>query len=269
MKRIIATPAGRERYLKVLLKNLIKNKQDFDEWHLWLNTTSFSDIEYCKKLEAENSWIKTFPLMVPYKGNESIYSFFKYCTDPDTVYLRLDDDIVFLEKNFCKEIFKFRINNPEPFLVYGNILNNSCISFLHQQKNLLNFSNFKVDYDCVGNLWKPESAYIVKKMHEVFIKKIKTVQSVFFLHFKEPWLLKNYERVSINCISWLGKTFASFGGHVETDEECWLACNKPRELQTPNVVFGEAVCSHFSFYTQRDYMDNTDLLEQYDSISHL
>lgn len=37
MKRIIVTPAGRERYLEVLLNNMIKCKDEFNEWHLWID----------------------------------------------------------------------------------------------------------------------------------------------------------------------------------------------------------------------------------------
>lgn len=33
-KCILITPAGRRDYLQILVKHLIKQKEDFDEWHL-------------------------------------------------------------------------------------------------------------------------------------------------------------------------------------------------------------------------------------------
>ena len=269
MKKIIVTPAGRQRYLEILLKNLIKNKKDFNEWHLWLNTDNISDINYCKELELSFPLIKTFPLTCPLDKNNSIYKFFVNCIDLDSVYVRLDDDIVYLEKDFCKKLFQFRKENSDPFLVYGNVINNSCISFLHQQKKLLNVPGLQIEYNCMGNMWKSSEAQYVEKMHNEFIKEVKLKKNAEFLHFEDPWIFKDYEHVSINCISWLGKTFASFDGNVGVDEERWLSCDKPKQLQTPNVVFGKAVCSHFSFYTQREHLDQTNLLEQYNSISHL
>ena len=58
MKIIVVTPAGRKRYLKILLKNLQKQKNDFDEWHLWENTRNKEDEIYIKELEKKYDWIK-------------------------------------------------------------------------------------------------------------------------------------------------------------------------------------------------------------------
>ena len=38
MKRIIVTPAGRKRYLAILIKYLVKQKHSFDSWQIWCNT---------------------------------------------------------------------------------------------------------------------------------------------------------------------------------------------------------------------------------------
>jgi hypothetical protein len=85
MKIEIVTPAGRQRYLELLFLHLKSQKVDFDQWTLWLNTTNRSDIEFCKKLERENEWIKTIDLDIHCSGNGSISSFFKHAKDPDTV----------------------------------------------------------------------------------------------------------------------------------------------------------------------------------------
>ena len=138
MKKVIVTPAGRERYLQTLVKYIKREVGTFDEWHLWLNTNIQSDIDYCRQLEQTYSWIKVITIPTV---NEvlltNIYKFFKYAQDIDSVYIRLDDDIVYLEPGFFDKLFKKRLENPEPFLVYPNIINNAIISHIHQRLSLI------------------------------------------------------------------------------------------------------------------------------------
>lgn len=55
---IVVTPAGRERYLRILVKHLERQKADFDEWHLWDNAQTQEDRDYINQLTREYSWIK-------------------------------------------------------------------------------------------------------------------------------------------------------------------------------------------------------------------
>jgi hypothetical protein len=180
------------------------------------------------------------------------------------VYIRLDDDVVFIEKGFFDKLYKYRIEHPDPFLVYGNIINNSIISHLHQNNNLVKYDK-RVGYNAVDDIgWK--DPFFAEAIHRAFIADVKAGNidkwhSTFNVH---PC---HYQRVSINCISWLGKTFAEFGGNVGVNEELWLSQDKPRQLNRPNVIFGDAIVAHFSFYTQRAYLDMTDLLDEYKKLA--
>ena len=128
---IVVTPSGRKRYLEKLYKHLCNQKTDFQYWHLWINTVDKNDIEYMKTLEKENSWIKLIHIEnLICTSNENISKFFRYAVDPDTVYIRLDDDVVWLENNFIKKLSTFRIENPEYFLVFANIVNNNVIDYI-------------------------------------------------------------------------------------------------------------------------------------------
>ena len=80
------------------------------------------------------------------------------------------------------------------------------------------------------------------------------------------WILYFNERVSINCISWLGSTFSEFDGQVGHDEEQWLACDAPVLKNKMNIIYGGFVCVHYSFFTQRDHLDKTDILQLYKNI---
>lgn len=290
MKIEIVTPAGRKKTLSILFKNLQAQKEHFDIWTLWLNTTNREDIDYCKSLEKKYSWIKTIDLSVPYSETFSIYSFFKHACNPNILYIRLDDDIVWLEPNFIKNLSDFRSKNPQYFLVYGNIINNSIIDHLHQRYG---------NYSMVKGLWgssdlKPErvildtnesdkiddiiwystfcdkgwaSGQIAEKKHNIFLKSIADNDLERFKF--NIWILYSYERVSINCISWLGSEFAKFNGLVGQDEENWLAHEYPKLIEKPNVIYGQVLSAHYAFRTQREHLEKTNVLERYDAIAPL
>jgi hypothetical protein len=268
MKRVIVTPAGRERYLQRLLKHLERQKSDFDEWHLWMNTRVASDIAYAEKLAATYPWIST--VYLPEKENDpnTEYNNYRICrffpldaVDRDAVYLRLDDDVVWLEPTFVSKMFDYRLSHPEPFLIYGNIINNAILSHLHQRAGLLPRTK-PAGYACMDDVgWR--DPVFAEEVHMSFLRSSSLKQ---WQHFQRWTLhLDEYERCSINAISWTGNEFAAFGGKVGNDEEQWLSVDKPRELGRPNEINGQAVCVHFSFYTQRDHLDATDILEQYDA----
>lgn len=263
MKRIVVTPAGRQRYLELLVRHLASQKTDFDEWQLWMNTTEVADIEFGESLAARYDWITT--VYIPAYGpqtNRNICKFFPgQAADPDAVYVRLDDDVVWLSPTFLKSIFTYRIANPAPFLVYANIINNAVISYLHQHGG--NVTSDKVArYECMDEVGWRDPAF-AESLHRAFLERPGDPCWSFF----ERWVLPHYERVSINAISWLGSDFAQFQGVVGDDEEQWLSCDKPRQLGRPNVILGSAVCVHFSFYTQRPHLDSTDVLAGYAALA--
>jgi hypothetical protein len=84
MKRIIVTPAGRKRYLKILLQNLIKCKNEFDHWDIWINTKNQEDIDFILEIEKNYDFITTIQatseINTEWPG-ASIHQFFKGCID--------------------------------------------------------------------------------------------------------------------------------------------------------------------------------------------
>ncbi len=267
-KIVVVTPAGRKKYMEVLLKYILREKDIIDEYKIWVNTTNKSDIAYFKQLEKEYKGFITLDerfLEERETGeNRNIYRFFDKCIDSDTIYIRLDDDIVYLQPDFIKLLATYRINNPDPFLVYGTILNNGVIDSIVQNLGL--YSSFPYfNYSCTDTIAFDDS-HICENKHSYllhnYLLKLKTPPKLF-----EKWVLQRYERVSINCISWLGETFATFNGEVGEDEEAWLSMTHPEKTKNPNVVFGGAYCVHFAFGPQRDYLDKTNILSLYKQVA--
>jgi hypothetical protein len=264
MNVIVVTPAGRKRYLEKLYKHLCNQKTDFKEWHLWINTVNENDIEYMKVLEKSNDWIKLVHIdNITCTSNRNISKFFRYTVDPDNVYIRLDDDVVWLENNFIKKLSTFRIENPEYFLVYANIVNNNVIDHIHQNNGAIqNVPN--IDNICKGNSWK--NAAFAHEIHTQFINARKS-NNIDIWKF-EPKLTNS--RVSINAISWIGPSFSDFANDETRtkDEEQFLSCDYPRSMKKMNIIYGDALCVHLGFFTQRDaIIEGKRLDDRIDEIS--
>lgn len=266
-KYVIVTPSGRKKYLEILFKYILKYREYIDEYRLWVNTHNIEDIEYMESLAKSYDFVKLdFSADgLPTKGDcWAIHSFFKNCTDENTIYLRLDDDIVWMEDDFIFKMYDFRINNPQYFLVYANIINNAIMDHIRQRLGCFEscqiLQRHLFSYDCMDEIgWKnPTVAYL---KHQQFLKDIK-LNNINMYKFHK-WVLFFYERVSINCISWFGKDFKEFNGIVGANEEEWLSHDKPLNLLTPNCINGDALCSHFAFYSQRNFLDTTNILEEY------
>jgi len=269
-KTIIVTPAGRKRYLEILLNNLLKQKKHFSVWQLWLNTENQEDIDYCKSLEKQYDWIKCYDLDIPFAGIVSIHTFFKYATDKDCVYIRLDDDIVYIEKDFVRKLSASRRKNPEPFLIYANIVNNSICDHIHQRIGALPYSVGRINYNVLDDVgWR--SGIVAEQKHKVFFDHIEN-GTLNAYKFSPQWILKSDhpEHCSINAISWLGSRFAEFEGRVGENEEIWLSIDKPTADHTHNIICGDALCVHYAFWPQRDHVDScTYVLDKYREISNL
>lgn len=263
MKRILTTPAGRKRYLELLFNHLKNQKNEFDEWILWMNTNVQEDLDYMKKLSDENEWVKLQPSKMDQFTSYNIHHFFHEAIDENAVYIRLDDDVIYIHPGSLTKLFNFRISNPEYFLVYGNILNNALTSHLHQRRGVL------PDYPKLGYMCTDENGWnnphVTETIHREFFKSYNNGEINKF--FIDNWLLHYYERCSINVISWLGKTFKEFNGQVGNDEEQWLSVDKPIQIQKPNIIFGEGLFIHYAFFTQRNHIDSTDILNIYKIIS--
>jgi hypothetical protein len=256
--RVVAvTPAGREKYLEILAPYLIKCDL-IDEWRLWVNTTNSSDIEYMRSLSLNNQKVTLeynkpeFPIGIMPLGY-TIHQFYRNCCDPKTIYIRFDDDICWINITSIDNLLFCRLNNNNNFLVFANIINNAITSHLYQRFGYIRYNKI-ITYLCMDSIgWGcPEFGEWV---HRTFLAN-------GWPHMPD-WELNIYERFSVNCFAFFGRDFAQFAGHVGQDEEVWLSVVKPHELQRPNLICGTAPMAHFAFYTQRDYLERTELLDIY------
>lgn len=260
---VVVTPAGRQRYMELLVKEVYKLRAVVDEYRLWVNTENEADIKYMESLQQEfPDFITLERLTVPWNRNVSIASFFKNCQDPNTVYVRFDDDIVMIDDiDAFKDFLKFRISNPEYFLVYANILNNAILCHLQQRQLVIPAIHGAYSgYLCSDpNGWN--NGNFACGLHQVILDKLQSNPEKRLRQFHiGNWLLNDYVRVSINCISWIGDSWTDFSA---IDEEEYLSVDYPRSINRPNVIYGGFSVVHFAYFTQRNVMDASGLLDAY------
>ena len=255
-KRIVAvTPAGRKSYLEVLAPYIFAKRGVIDEWHLWINTAKEQDVSYCRYLHDLDP---TFVRLVPRPEVEPTTRplpqppFFRHAIDLDTVYIKFDDDICWVAGDAVEQLWRFRQENPQYFLVMANTVCNGVCAAIHQRNGSMSFlvdgEIVRMDRHWDNKLYR--SPRIAEYVHRTFIEDLLSGDVAKYRFPEYP--LDNYENFSINCIAWDGADFAEFGGKVKgDDEERWLCTTKTRELGRKNCVCGDALVAHFGFYTHR------------------
>ena len=139
-KVVSVTPAGRRRYLEILVPYLLANRQYLTEHHFWLNTRNQDDIAYIHQLARQYPdffKVTSREVFDNVHPGHCIWQYWQDCVDPDTIYIRLDDDICFVGKDAIPKLIAFRLNHPEPFLIFGNVVNNALCSHIHQSMGVI------------------------------------------------------------------------------------------------------------------------------------
>jgi hypothetical protein len=261
---VLTIPAGRRRYLDVLIPQILR-EEGWDELQVWVNTADADDLAHLNGLPRLDPRIRLIPLPdgIAPRGPWTIHHFFTNCIANDTVYIRLDDDICYIEPQTIAKLARFRIANPEAFLIFPVIVNNAIISHIWQALGVITVNGY-IGANCMDAIgW--ENAQFAENMHRMFLDVLRGNQ---LSRLKFPNRPIAMSRMSINCISWLGAEFAKFEGRLgSNNEEEWLSVTRPTQLGGYNLIYGDAVVSHFAFYPQRSHMDATDLLERYRAIT--
>ena len=242
MKCILVTPVGRERYLSKLYKHIKRQKNEFDVWHLWMNTIIKEDIDYIESLAKSETWIKIIYKdlikIIPDKGSScrNLNLFYGDYREPSVIYIKIDDDIVFMETDFIKKLKDFRMSNRNNPIVFPNIINNNYFNDIHKHIKDIDKS-------------LPEREYALQ-IHKVF--KDNPMTDFYF----DDIVLNDFKRVGIQCFSWIGNDFPKMfnklcSDPMRHDDEQWLSFKFPLKVGVPNKVRGDCLCVHYSYNSQQ------------------
>lgn len=271
----IVTPAGREKYLSFFKKFIYRKMEEglVDSWDLWLNTINPQDIAYIESMAAENPKVKIYRIDEPITPTWESYNalqthkFFKFSHDDDAIYIRLDDDIVWVEDWAIEKICQARIDHPQAFAIYPNIINSTMCTSWHQEIGALSEEFGIVRRERPEDLdWAYLDAFnytdsgLINHIHNTFKKRFEEGSlSAYYLPSKS---FDDYKHFSICSIAWWGKDKVSPGAL----EESQMSHELPYGFRRPVWFAGDALMVHFSYHTQRDYLMTTNHLDYYREI---
>ena len=269
-QKIIAfTPCGRKRYMDLLAGYVLREHErgHIDEWILFNNAYFTDDATYADQLAAHWPWVKIFRGVKEGGGNwqarnyaasesDFIYKFYTQMTEGDgVIYIRIDDAIVFIEENTIPTLIRYRLDNPEPFLVFPIIINNLRTLERMQASGII-----PTQWEGAKYNWHRED--FLFRLHLKTLEAIRKgevlskfdLPSARFTNFDAGWL-------SINAFAIFGKDMLACD--VPEPEERYLALTRPQELNRQNARVGNTAVVHFAYHGQMEIMDKSGLLAEY------
>ena len=261
-KIVVNTAAGRRRYMQYLVPYIV-SCSIVDRYDIWINTHNGADIEFFRQIAAKYPVINL--VWQPdgiVNGNSTINAFYKDCIEPNTIYFKLDDDIIWMEPGLIEKMVQFRVDNPHYFLVSPVVINNSLSTYLLQLENKIKLYEYYNSSASHPILWK--SGQFATELHTWFINKYLKTRQWNKLHLGKKEM--GMTRFSINAILWFGDEMKKFAGIVPGDDEEFMSCIYPTLQGMSNAWNGDAIVSHFAFFTQREQLDKQNILEQYGEI---
>lgn len=253
------TAAGRRRYMQWLIPFVVAS-DIIDRYDIWVNTHDSVDIEFFKRIAA--AFPKVQLVWQPdgiVCGNNSINAFYRQCTEEQTIYIKLDDDIVWMEPDLIEKMVRFRVEHPEYFLVSPLVINNSLSTYLLQVHGKLKLDKYYQAMATHPVFWK--SGEFATQLHHWFLQtQLKTGRYAALHVGPQPM---GMTRFSINCILWFGSEMKKMNGEVPGDDEEYLSSIYPTRHGLANCWNGDALAAHFAFFPQREQLDKAGVLQQY------
>lgn len=258
--------AGRKDTMSILFPKI---KSDIlDEVLIGINTKNKDDIAFIDSYIPNDKKFKKVAIPEKYiRTADAYYYMFSLLTDEDTIYIKLDDDLIWFSENFFEELVKYRVEHPEYYTIYPFVVNNPLCNYLGKY-----FTEFNNQSDYMFKTWKePKYAYFLLR---AFAEKNIDINDKIEYAFDDSAAFKRTEIgfpicPSINCICFFGKDckeqkwaeqmkkFGSDEGYITRG--IFYDYGKERK----NVVYSGCQCVHYAFFTQRDFLNKKQILKFY------
>lgn len=287
-KVTVWTPYGRRPTYSILIEYLRREVERgiVDEVWAYMNTDPTGqedDVAYAHELaERHPGWFRLVhrPEGIPRhpgpKQRNTGYAY-RYMTDPDTVYLRMDDDLVYLHEDAVTNLVTARLAMPGPVAVFGTCWNNSIVSWFMQQTDPpripLEFGRVQAMF-CMDQMGWANGRFAVR-IHELLLDHIEagTVEQLYLYQdfpIQNPKTGSDSMQFSVSCFASLGSLYAGLdepGVLVPDEEESWHTIHQPAKAGMPNILVGNAVVSHYTFQPQGAIVRSTNILDRYRALA--
>ncbi len=276
-KVVAWTPYGRKETMSILYKYVVRDHDAgiIDEYHLYMNLddNQHEDLIFAQWLSSTYKWI----ILKERPGNEEVLHpkqlntgrYYRYAIEPDTIYIRLDDDIVYVHDKAMERLAREKTTSPET-VTFPIIWHNAICSFWLQNmgKIPLEYGRVREAYcmDPVG--WGDQ--YFAEKIHRLLLDHIRAdaVDELFLHHdIQLPVGLQ----FSVSCFAAHSDLYRKLDppGHLPYhEEEAWHTIREPHRSGKANMITGNALVAHLSFYPHTNYIRReTDILDQYRALA--
>ena len=245
-KVVFICPGGRKNILSVQLMDMMKIL-DLDivfEYHIWNFSWNEEDYNYISNLNTlhDKIKIKYSPYEKSSRGGEVaskqfayfLAEYYNYETYKDCIFVKLDDDICFIDTKWFEKFINGRILSNS-FLYSANVVNNNC---LESQK----FNLIHTDF--------------LSRRQEILEKNAEKGIETF----------SSDNRLSINFVSFLGSDLKyineEFSNGVGSNDE-WRLCHCiPKRINRENEICLFMTVVHYSYGGRIDpiYISNYENL---------
>ena len=259
--------AGRKPNLEILFPLL--TSPIIDEILVGVNTNNITDVEFIQQYAKTDTRIKLINIPSTIIRTVSAYSYmFSQMTDEDTIYVKIDDDILYLSDNFFEQLIQFRYEHPEFLLVYPFIVNNPWCNYLGR----FLASRYDNPSDVMYHSWADAKiayfllrAFAEGKLSLTHIaNSIIDASNTFYRHE-----INDIVRPNINVIAFFGKDNYNMGWHSKMrnsrSDEYYLVhdiYNDP-SMHRKSIIYTKPVAVHYAFCRQSAILNQLDVLAYY------
>lgn len=275
------TPYGREVTVSILVEYMRRDHERgiVDEYWLYLNTdpSQVDDLRYAYQLARRYPWVKLVerpadvPRLTPKQRNTGYAP--RHMTDPDTIYIRFDDDIVYVHPDAVSRLAESKIAMTGVLGCFALIWNNAIVSWFLQRAGVIpgmDPADQAAGWEVVGRPYCMDpigwaSGRFGVKIHQLLLEHLEagTPEKVYMY---QDIPLAQRQQFSVSCFAISGADYAALeppGVLDYPEEEHWLTVHRPEVVGKTNVIVGDALVSHYTFGPQRLAILPTDILDRY------
>ncbi len=264
-KIVAVTPAGRRAYLD-LLAHYVLSEPSIEEWRLWDNCRDPRDRAYIEELARKHRKIRIVRSDNASGENRSINAFYAGCDDSGAFYIKMDDDLVYLQKGMPEVLLAAAKASRSLFLWWSPlVINNAICSWVLKSRGVL-----ETDYGLTAQAACPRGwrdPRFAVRLHRAFL-----ADDCGGLIARSSDATVSLSRFSINCIGFFGEDVKSLGAAfcpLGVDDEEWLSAILPLKVGRFGRIVGKTCVAHYSFFTQEAALNRTNILDRYYELAGL
>jgi hypothetical protein len=275
--------AGRQQTMTLLMSQL--RDPVIDEIIIAKNTMNKSDLAYLDSLKKTYDTVRyiELPAHIKQDRHNAWKWLYQFMDSEDTIYFKIDDDVIYIEPGYFEKTCKFKLDHPEYLCIFPMVINNPFCNTLRKDTPLGNATKPMWDRLYAG-FYSSDIAtmvhrdFLMRPFHNTFKVPNKVIgpEHVYFRDQKHPHMVSNMvdwwyaERIAINAICFLGSDFKKLDVRNKIQkcysDELWLTYNVFDHTKQRHCVYGDTLVSHFAFSAQTGLRNNGSILQKYQDL---